>query len=383
VRVCISYDCLYPYTVGGAERWYRELAERLAEAGHTVTYLTLRQWDTHPEIPGVTVIAVGPRMHLYTESGRRRMGPPLRFGAGVLRHLLRHSHDYDIVHTASFPYFSLLAAALARRRGRYQLVVDWVEVWSFGYWKEYLGPLGGRLGWAVQRACIRVRARAFCYSQLHAARLRAEGFHGEPEVLPGLYVGPFTPEPLLPAQPLVVFAGRHIPEKCAPAVVPAVALATNSIAGLRGVIFGDGPERDKVLAAIDAIRGEPFISAPGFTDADELHETLRRSLCMLLPSRREGYGMVVVEAAACGVPSIVVAGPDNAAVELIEEGVNGVVAPSAKPEDLAAAVLSVYESGIAMRESTLAWFVRSAASISTDASLKRVLAVYGELSVRP
>ena len=53
---------------------------------------------------------------------------------------------------------------------------------------------------------------------------------------------------------------------------------------------------------------------------------------MLLPSRREGYGMVVVEAAARGTPSIVVAGEDNAATELIEEGVNGFVAPSADAE---------------------------------------------------
>ena len=30
VRICLVYDCLYPHTVGGAERWYRNLAERLA-----------------------------------------------------------------------------------------------------------------------------------------------------------------------------------------------------------------------------------------------------------------------------------------------------------------------------------------------------------------
>ena len=45
VRICLVYDCLYPYTVGGAERWYRELAERLAHDGHDVTYLTMRQWE--------------------------------------------------------------------------------------------------------------------------------------------------------------------------------------------------------------------------------------------------------------------------------------------------------------------------------------------------
>jgi hypothetical protein len=45
VRICIVYDCLYPHTVGGAERWYRNVALRLAEDGHEVTYLTMRQWD--------------------------------------------------------------------------------------------------------------------------------------------------------------------------------------------------------------------------------------------------------------------------------------------------------------------------------------------------
>src|SRR5881396_1645033 len=84
VRICIVYDCLYPYTIGGAERWYRNLALRLAEEGHEVTYLTLRQWDPgeEPDLGGVKVIVVGPRMALYAH-GRRRIAPPLVFGLGV------------------------------------------------------------------------------------------------------------------------------------------------------------------------------------------------------------------------------------------------------------------------------------------------------------
>src|ERR1700729_3261337 len=45
MRICLVYDCLFPHTVGGAERWYRNLGERLAADAHDVTYLTLRQWD--------------------------------------------------------------------------------------------------------------------------------------------------------------------------------------------------------------------------------------------------------------------------------------------------------------------------------------------------
>ncbi len=114
MRICLVYDCLFPHTVGGAERWYRSLAERLAADGHEVTYLTLRQWDRGAPhgVKGVDVRVVGPRMKLYSGPGQRRILPPLVFGAGVLWHLARHGRRYDVVHTSSFPYFSLLAAAL-------------------------------------------------------------------------------------------------------------------------------------------------------------------------------------------------------------------------------------------------------------------------------
>src|SRR3954463_12592608 len=139
MRICIVYDCLYPYTIGGAERWYRNLAQRLAAEHHQVTYLTLSQWKptNRDPLPGVMVRTAGPRMRLYRAAGQRRVLPPLVFGAGVLSHLLRHGHRYDVVHTSSFPYFSLLAAALARPLGGYRLIVDWFELWSRTYWREY------------------------------------------------------------------------------------------------------------------------------------------------------------------------------------------------------------------------------------------------------
>jgi hypothetical protein len=42
MRIAVLHDCLYPHTVGGAERWLRELALALASE-HEVPYLTRRQ----------------------------------------------------------------------------------------------------------------------------------------------------------------------------------------------------------------------------------------------------------------------------------------------------------------------------------------------------
>ncbi|HXC46301.1 MAG TPA: glycosyltransferase family 4 protein [Solirubrobacteraceae bacterium] len=444
MRVCLVYDCLYPYTVGGAERWYRNLAERLLQEGHEITYLTLRQWPRGERLeldPRIRVVVAGPRMALYTvpPAPRRRILPPLVFGAGVLWHLLRHGRSYDVVHTCAFPYFSLLAAALARPLGRYGLVVDWFEVWSGEYWRGYLGGLGGRAGELVQRVCAHVPQRAFCFSLLHAERLRELGLRGPITVLRGLYAGasksqpparargtrPFEGPPLAqtpthaggeqsPAEnskndvhntppfaenskndvhktppfaenpkhdihntpPLVLFAGRLIPEKRVTVGVAAVARAAQRIAGLQGVFYGDGPERDALHRAISEHDAAGFIFAPGFAAGEQVDADMSRALCVLLPSEREGYGMVVVEASAHSTPAVVVAAPDNAAVELVEQDVNGVVASSADPEAIAAAIVRVYEAGAAMRESTARWFAENAELLSLEGSLRVVLVSY-------
>ncbi len=380
MRVCVIYDCLFPHTVGGAERWYRNLSERLAADGHEVTYLTLRQWgrgERPDAVAGTRVLSAGPRMALYTAGGRRRTLPPLVFGVGVLWHLLRHGRRYEVVHTCSFPYFSLLAAGVARRVWGFQLVVDWFEVWSRSYWIDYLGGLGGRLGALVQRLCARLEQRAVCFSQLHAARLREEGLRGEVTVLRGLYAGATQAATPRAGEPIVLFASRLIPEKQVTLAVAAMALARERIEGLRGEFLGEGPERAALESAIAEHGLQGVVRARGFTATETVEEEMRRAMCMLLTSRREGYGLVVVEAAARATPSVVVAGEDNAATELIEEGVNGTIAASSDAQLIADAIVRVHDAGLALRESTAHWFAENVGWLSLESSLRGVLELYG------
>src|SRR5919197_4207676 len=106
-----------------------------------------------------------------------------------------------------------------------------------------------------------------------------------------------------------------------------------------------------------ALGAHEYVSAPGFVPAEVLEQALATALCLVLPSQREGYGLVIVESSARGVPAVVVAGPDNAATELVEDGVNGVVAESI--EALAAAIVRVQRGSSDLRRSTLEWFRRN------------------------
>jgi glycosyltransferase involved in cell wall biosynthesis len=177
-----------------------------------------------------------------------------------------------------------------------------------------------------------------------------------------------------------VFIGRHIPEKRVPSLVPALAEAREQISDLSGEIYGDGPDRDKVVRAVAELGADGYISAPGFVDGEVLEQALSSALCLVLPSRREGYGLVVIESSARGVPVVVVAGPDNAATELVEEGLNGTVASSVAPNDLADAIVRINLAGPALRNSTLDWFRRNAEKLSLEGSLAIVRDSYSELA---
>ena len=168
MRACLVYDCLYPFTIGGAERWYRNLAERLSRKATRSPILTRRQWgEEQSRCSGRTGGRGWRRMELYAAGtaplppigSARRAPAPLRHGR------------YDVVHSASFPYFSLLAAAVARRRGGYRIVVDWHEVWTRATGARYLGRVAANRLARPARVPARAAAR-ICFSRLHEQRLR-------------------------------------------------------------------------------------------------------------------------------------------------------------------------------------------------------------------
>jgi len=378
VRICLVYDHIFPQTIGGGERWLRDLGLRLVEAGHDVTYLTMRHWsdDDPPSLPGVRVLGLTDARQVYRED-RRTLGPPLRFGLAVARHLLRHGRDYDVVHTAAFPYFPLLAAAAMRRWSRYLITVDWFEVWTKEYWRRYAGRLAGTIGWIVQRFCVRVRQRAHCLSRLHAERLVAEGYRGTPIVLPGIYEGPSEPTPAAEVdEGLIVYAGRHVREKRVDALVRGFAHARAQRRELRLELYGDGPERPRVEALVRELGLDGSVVLAGRRSEHEIAAAFARAACVATASEREGYGLIIVEAAAHGTPSVIVAGPENAATELVGESVNGAVAPSAAPRDIGAALLRVLDGGEVLRASTACWFARNAETLRLERSLGLVVASY-------
>ncbi|MFD2468835.1 glycosyltransferase family 4 protein [Amycolatopsis silviterrae] len=304
MRIAIAYDCLFPWSTGGGERQYRRFAEEFAAAGHEVTYLTRQFWPDAepPSIDGIRIVAVSAAFDLYDANGTRRPGPALRYARGLFTHLRHHRTTYDAILVSALPTTNALATRAALAGSNVTIAADWLEVWEPAQWREYAGPITGRIATALQRLAARLSPIATCHSQLSANRLKNAGLRTDPLISPGLIDLADTAPPTFTAPPRAIFIGRHIPDKRVETLPAAIAAARIHLPALTATIYGDGPTKALVQAEINRLGLAAVIDLPGFVSQPELNAAIRSAACVVNPSAREGYGLVVVEACAAGTP---------------------------------------------------------------------------------
>lgn len=142
----------------------------------------------------------------------------------------------------------------------------------------------------------------------------------------------FAPGGVRAAAPLVVAVGRLVPVKRFPLLIEALVRLRAGHPDLRAVIAGEGYERPALEALIRAHGAEGWIELPGFVDDDALVELYRTAWVVASSSLREGWGMTVTEAGACGTPSVAtrIGGHEDAVDDgtsgLLVDGIDGLVA---------------------------------------------------------
>ncbi len=107
--------------------------------------------------------------------------------------------------------------------------------------------------------------------------------------------------------PLVVAVGRLVPVKRFDALLRALADAKRDQPELRAVVIGEGYERPALEALRDELGAAEWISMPGRVDDRGLVSWYRQAWVVASSSQREGWGMTLTEAAACGTPAVATA----------------------------------------------------------------------------
>lgn len=379
-RIAIAYDCFFPADTGGGERVYRRLAELFTQQGSAVVYVTRR--GRHAAA-GFDVVGIWSG-EIADEHGTRIASSAVGFASALFRYFLRHRGDYDLVLVAALPVLNVFAARLALIGTRTVVATDWLEIWPWRKWREYAGRVVGTMAFGLQSLGVHVGRIQTVNSEFTKARLATYRRNAQPLVL-GLVdlLGEPTSGPsLATSPPTVLFVGRHIAEKRLDALPAALAVARRSIPDLVAVIAGSGPETDSAIRAAHAAGMAAAMRFVGRVDDVELGALMDSAAVLVNSSMREGFGLVVAEAASHGTPSVVIAGEDNAAAELVNDGENGYIAASADPEVLGAAIARAVAGGQELRRSTAAWFARERTMRSLRVSSVRLIERWRAISER-
>jgi glycosyltransferase involved in cell wall biosynthesis len=179
------------------------------------------------------------------------------------------------------------------------------------------------------------------------------------------------------SDPLVVAVGRLVPVKRYDMLIDALLPLKARHGGLRAVIVGEGYCRPDLEAQIRAARAEDWISLPGSVTDDEVIDLYRRAWVLAMTSSREGWGMIVTEAAACGTPSVVTRVPGF--VDAVVEGQTGLLVDTTT--ELATALDSLFADA-ALRDRLGAAAVEHAQRFTWEATARGTLEVLAQAAIR-
>ncbi|MBA7557564.1 putative glycosyltransferase EpsD [subsurface metagenome] len=127
-------------------------------------------------------------------------------------------------------------------------------------------------------------------------------------------------------------------------LIKSIQLIKEKIPKIKCLIIGDGPEKKNLEALTQELNLEKNIKFLGFLENhDDVYAIMKLSKVFVLPSTREGFGIVVIEANACGIPVVTIDHKDNAARDLIEEGKNGFVC-QLNEEEIAKRIIRILEN---------------------------------------
>ncbi|HEU5098794.1 MAG TPA: glycosyltransferase family 1 protein [Roseiflexaceae bacterium] len=297
----------------------------LNERGHQA--MVIGPPDMPPEYAGARCIGTGgPRFPLYPEVRinlpNRRIGQALR------------AFRPDLIHVVN-PIFLGPAGIAFARWYKLPLVASY-HTDIPGYAKFYGFPWGEDLLWWLFRSLHNSADLNLVPSTYILRQVRAHGFRRVRWWRRGVDTErfrPMAPDPAMrarltdghPDDFLALYVGRIAKEKGVERLREPLA----RLPGARLALVGGGPEFEQVRALY---AGAPVVFT-GFLDGDELVSAFASADALVFPSTNETFGLVALEAMACGLP--VIAGMSGGLVDVLDDSVNALVCNPLDPDSIA------------------------------------------------
>jgi D-inositol-3-phosphate glycosyltransferase len=376
---------------GGMNVYVRALASALARAGVQVDVLTRTE---HPEQPPVVVVEPGFRV-LHVDAGPRAPVPRSEFPDLVApftdaarAKLERCGTDYDVLHA------NYWVSGAVGHRLKHELGLPLVT--TFHSLERVKAEVGlddeVALRPRVEAEVVRCADLVIASTADERAQL-VQHYGADPariEIVPqGVDAALFMPGDRAAAKralgvagrPTLLFVGRIQPLKGADLAVRALAEVADRRTVLLIVGGPSGPDGERELARLHALVDELGLAARVRFVAPQPHEKLATyyqaaDVCVV-PSRSESFGLVALEAAACGTP--VVASSVGGLRIVVDDGNTGILVEQRDATDFAGAIERVLHTEHAMMSANA---VRHASRFRWNIAAARLRRHYHDLGAR-
>jgi glycosyltransferase involved in cell wall biosynthesis len=350
---------------GGAEIHLHETFGRLARAGHQVTLLCsgFEGGAAGVVLDGIDVHRVGGRYSFALLAHRYWR-----------RHLAHQHFDVIVEDLNKIPLFTP-----AWSEAPVLLLVHHL----FGATAFGQAPLPiAALTWLLERTLPRAYARRPVVAVSPSTRddLVARGFSAEAiTIIPnGVDTDHFTPapagEPARFDEPTLLYIGRLRRYKGVEFVLRALARLRARGDSVRLIVAGQGDDRPRLEQLAATLGIDDAVEFVGFVSEERKLELLRRAWIHVLTSANEGWGITVLEAAACGTPTVASDAPGLR--DSVRHDETGRLVPHGDVAALEAALHDLLHDN-AGREAMAEACVRHAAHHSWDAGAQQLAAVAG------
>jgi glycosyltransferase involved in cell wall biosynthesis len=331
MQISFIYDCVYPFSKGGAEKRIFEYSHYLSHL-FNVEIVSMNWWGGYKNIliDNLNYRAVCRKLELFNNKGKRN--PFSAFIFGIKTFFYVSNCSADILDFEVFPYFPIIFARIARFfKKRKPLII--------GYWSECLGENGWKsysdsfwfIGTWLEKICGRCCDVYLANSSFTKNRLT--GFLKIPSerivVIPpfGIDFEKISAVPKAPDLDFdLIYFGRLIQHKNVDKLIQLAWHFKQRKINIKILIIGNGPRESFLKQQREKLYLTESVFFIDFVDSyEKLISLIKTAKICILPSEREGFGISVIEANACGLPVLVMDFPDNAAKELIISGENGYV----------------------------------------------------------
>ncbi len=306
----VNWRCPKNPLAGGAEVYLQEIFSRLVNRGHHVVLISERFAGSEPEdvIEGIRVIRAGGSYTFNFTAGRQ---------VGRLAEAL--NVDIVIDDLNKIPFYSpwhtkrpVLAILMHLFRG--------------SIFRETLPPMAAYVWLAETMIPLAYKHCRFAVLS-ESSKLDTVRVGIAPDritvIPPGTDFDRFSPDAATMREPVVLHVGRLKRYKATNHLLQAARLLKDRGLGFRAVIVGDGDDKPRLEALVAKLGIADVVQFTGFISEDEKVKWYRRAAVLVENSVKEGWGLIVMEANACGTPVVVANSPGLR--DSSKDGVNGLM----------------------------------------------------------